>query len=145
MQISNDSVKIYRTTGGNYKRKTTYKRFQFMVSEFQVLLTTIHRSSKRRYNGNFDLHLLPLSKTWKFSKSGNDNYSISGFTAILKRSPNKVMMNTFLPTGLLTVTSFVGFLIPVDIVPGRTALLVTIFLMLVNIRGTEQRLGPQVR
>ena len=29
-------------------------------------------------------------------------------------------------------------------VPGRMALLVTIFLMLVNIRGTEERTGPVV-
>ena len=53
-------------------------------------------------------------------------------------------MNTYLPTGLLTLASFIGFLIPVDMVPGRMALLVTIFLMLVNIRGTEERTGPVV-
>ena len=53
-------------------------------------------------------------------------------------------MNTYLPTGLLTLASFIGFLIPVDMVPGRIALLVTIFLMLVNIRGTEERTGPVV-
>ena len=70
--------------------------------------------------------------------------SLSGFTAILKRSPTPFLMNTYLPTGLLTVASFIGFLIPVDMVPGRMALLVTIFLMLVNIRSTEQRTGPVV-
>ena len=53
-------------------------------------------------------------------------------------------MNTYLPTGLLTLASFIGFVIPVDMVPGRMALLVTIFLMLVNIRGTEERTGPVV-
>ena len=53
-------------------------------------------------------------------------------------------MNTYLPTALLTFASFIGFLIPVDMVPGRMALLVTIFLMLVNIRSTEQRTGPVV-
>ena len=53
-------------------------------------------------------------------------------------------MNTYLPTALVTLASFIGFLIPVDMVPGRMALLVTTFLMLVNIGGTEQRTGPEV-
>ena len=45
---------------------------------------------------------------------------------------------------VLTLASFIGFLIPVEMVPGRMALLVTIFLMLVNIRSTEKRTGPIV-
>ena len=54
-------------------------------------------------------------------------------------------MNTYLPTALLTIASFISFLIPADVVPGRMALLVTIFLiMLVNIRATERRMGPVV-
>ena len=54
------------------------------------------------------------------------------------------MKKTYLPTGLLTMTSFIGFLIPADKVPGRMALLVTIFLMLVNISNTELNRGPVV-
>ena len=42
------------------------------------------------------------------------------------------------------MTSFIGFLIPADKVPGRMALLVTIFLMLVNISNTELNRGPVV-
>ena len=53
-------------------------------------------------------------------------------------------MNIYLPTSLLTTASFIGFLIPVDKVPGRMALLVTIFLMLVNISSTERNEGPVV-
>ena len=107
-------------------------------------MTTIDSKSNSLHDESFDLHLLPLTKDWYFSRSGNDNYSLSGFTAILDRSPNKFLMNTYLPTSLLTIASFIGFLIPVDMVPGRMALLVTIFLMIVNIRSTEQRMGPQV-
>ena len=98
-------------------------------------MTTIDSKSNSLHDESFDLHLLPLTKDWYFSRSGNDNYSLSGFTAILDRSPNKFLMNTYLPTSLLTIASFIGFLIPVDMVPGRMALLVTIFLMIVNIRS----------
>ena len=76
---------------------------------------------------------------------GNETYSKSGFTLVLKRSPTPFFMNVYLPTALLTISSFIGFMIPVDVVPGRMALLVTTFLMLVNISSTERNRGPVVR
>ena len=72
------------------------------------------------------------------------DYPTSGFTIELTRSPTPFYMNTYLPTGLLTLASFIGFVIPVEIVPGRMALLVTTFLMLVNIKSTERYVGPVV-
>ena len=71
--------------------------------------------------------------------------SVSGFVLELERNPIPYLTNTFFPTGLLTMISFIGFVIPVDIVPGRMALLVTIFLMLVNMSTTERSRGPEVR
>ena len=70
---------------------------------------------------------------------------MSGFALELKRTPTPFLINTYLPTGLLTIISFIGFVIPVDLVPGRMALLVTIFLMLVNMSNTERNRGPKVR
>ena len=71
-------------------------------------------------------------------------YPTTGFTVELRRSPAPFYTNTYLPTGLLTLASFIGFVIPVEIVPGRMALLVTTFLMLVNIKSTERYVGPVV-
>ena len=88
----------------------------------QILLTTIaNHNARNLLDESFDLHLDPLKKTWHFSNYENFNYSLSGFQAILERNPNLFLINTFLPTGLLTTTSFIGFLIPVDMVPGRMA------------------------
>jgi uncharacterized membrane protein YphA (DoxX/SURF4 family) len=39
----------------------------------------------------------------------------------------------YLPSGLFVVVSWISFLIPPDIVPGRMALLITLFLVLINI------------
>ena len=72
------------------------------------------------------------------------SYPTTGFTVELRRSPAPFYTNTYLPTGLLTLASFIGFVIPVEIVPGRMALLVTTFLMLVNIKSTERYVGPVV-
>ena len=71
--------------------------------------------------------------------------SSTGFAVFLTRYPYPFFFNTYLPTELLTLISFIGFLVPVDVVPGRTALLVTIFLMLVNISNMVQSRGPVVR
>ena len=97
-----------------------------------------------RNNVKFDLSLEPLATYSFFHKMSNQTYSQTGFTLVLKRSQTTFFMNTYLPTFLLTVMSFMGFLIPVEMVPGRMALIVTLFLMFVNIRSTEQSRGPMV-
>ena len=95
-------------------------------------------------NEKFDIYLSPLLNT-SFQRFGNNQtYSMSGFTFTLDRSITPFFMNIYLPTSLLTIAAFIGFLIPVDMVPGRMALLVTIFLMLVNISSTERNEGPVV-
>ena len=73
------------------------------------------------------------------------NHSLAGIRVTLTRVPYPYFINTYLPTTILTLISFIGFVIPVDKVPGRTALLVTVFLMLVNISGNERNRGPVVK
>ena len=117
---------------------------QTKTSFIQEFITRIEQQYDNLYNAKFDVLLEPLHKTWYLSTNSRNNYSLSGFTAILARSSTPHLLNTFLPSGLLTVASFIGFLIPPEMVPGRMALLVTIFLMLVNIRSIEKRTGPVV-
>ena len=95
-------------------------------------------------NVKFDLSLEPLSTNSFFHKTTHQNYSQTGFTLVLRRSETTFFFNTFLPTFLLTIMSFIGFLIPVELVPGRMSLIVTLFLMFVNIKSTEQSRGPMV-
>ena len=96
----------------------------------------------------FDLSFQPFDKDFKPFNDEDETFkkfSSAGFTLSLSRVPTPFVINTFLPTGLLTLISFIGFVIPVDMVPGRMALLVTIFLMLVNISAMENYRGPVVR
>ena len=97
------------------------------------------RNSSRRYD--WSIAQLPITR-FLF---GKEAFSLIGFLVELKRNTSPFYTNTYLPSGLLTVISFIGFVIPVDMVPGRMALLVTIFLMLVNISTTERNRGPIVR
>ena len=79
-----------------------------------------------------------------FDVDSNETFSLSGFTVYLARSPTPFVMTLMFPTAVLTFTSVISFLIPVDMVPGRMALLVTLFLMLVNISNAEKKRGPVV-
>jgi hypothetical protein len=45
-------------------------------------------------------------------------------------------MKTTKYSGLFVIVSWISFLIPMDVIPGRMALLVTLFLVLVNIFNT---------
>ncbi len=53
------------------------------------------------------------------------------------------VVNEFVPTAMLVVVSWIGFFVPAEMVPGRMALLVTIFLMLVNIANYSAAYRPQ--
>jgi len=61
------------------------------------------------------------------------NYSVAGFEMVLNRKVAHYMITYYLPSSLFVVVSWASFLIPSDDIQGRMALLVTLFLVLVNI------------
>lgn len=61
------------------------------------------------------------------------NYSLAGFEMNLQRHVMSYIITYYLPSGLFVVVSWISHLIPPDIVPGRMALLITLFLVLINI------------
>ena len=63
---------------------------------------------------------------------------------VLNRNSLKYIINYYLPSGLFVLVSWVSFLIPPEIVPGRMTLLVTIFLVLINIFNNVTSNSPNV-
>ena len=98
------------------------------------------------YSDKYDIAYNPLdnNKYSLLTHEGNETFRLTGFMIAFSRSRSPFLMNVYLPTGLLTFISFIAFLIPVNKVPGRMALLVTIFLMLVNISAQEHSIQPMV-
>ena len=89
----------------------------------------------------------------------NSNYSLTGYEMVLSRNSLKYIVNYYLPSGLFVLgnsvtiviiiisllkVSWVSFLIPPEIVPGRMTLLVTIFLVLINIFNNVTSNSPNV-
>ena len=68
--------------------------------------------------------------------SNGGDYSVAGFELILTRKLSRYIIMWYLPSGIFVIVSWISFLIPPEIVPGRMALIITVFLVLVNIFNT---------
>ena len=106
-----------------------------------MVVTITSADNEGLQNEKFDVMIEPLVYKLLVTEA-NETFSLSGFELVMARSLTPFLMNVYIPTYLLTSASFIGFLIPVDMVPGRMALLVTIFLMLVNMSSSERSKGP---
>ena len=73
------------------------------------------------------------------------NYSVAGFEMVLTRKISFYVVTYYLPSGLFVVVSWISFLVNPEVIPGRMTLLVTIFLVLINIFNTIQTNSPKVR
>lgn len=83
---------------------------------------------------DYDIQISPLEEADKMFVGGPlGNYSLAGFEMILQRHVSHYIITYYLPSGLFVVVSWISFLVPPDVIPGRMALLVTLFLVLVNI------------
>jgi len=73
----------------------------------------------------------------------NMNYSVAGFELVLARKMTFYVITYYLPSGLFVVVSWISFLVNPECIPGRMSLLITIFLVLINIYNTIQTNSPQ--
>ena len=93
----------------------------------------------------YEVEFQDLDRNSSVSENTELRYSITGFKMELRRSLKPFVINIYMPTALLVMVSFIGFLIPAEMIPGRMALIVTTFLMLINIENTHRDEGPKVR
>ena len=54
------------------------------------------------------------------------NYSVAGFELTLRRKVSHYIITYYLPSGMFVIVSWISFLVPPEIVPGRMTLLVII-------------------
>ena len=81
-----------------------------------------------------EIRKLPEEKQNYVAITGN--FSVAGFELTLRRKVSHYIITCYLPSGMFVIVSWISFLIPPDIVPGRMTLLITVFLVLVNIFNT---------
>jgi len=93
---------------------------------------------------DYEIKIEPLKDKDKVLDYGSlGNFSLSGFEMVLTRYVSTYIITYYLPSGLFVIVSWISFLIPMDVIPGRMALLVTLFLVLVNIFNTVTTNTPK--
>ncbi|TRY69251.1 hypothetical protein TCAL_16528 [Tigriopus californicus] len=73
---------------------------------------------------------------YQVGEQSPESYSTYGFDLVLIRDQQAHLMRTYLPTGVLVVTSWISFLVDPAVVPGRMAILVTLLLVLINVSNS---------
>lgn len=108
----------------NFTIGTTYPSQRTVIFTFR---TSVFRFGENTYNtDDFNLNILNVN--------GNiDNNTTFGFTIKMQRRLQPFIMECYFPCIAIVVVSQISFLIPLDTVSGRVALLVTQFLTLTNI------------
>ena len=66
----------------------------------------------------------------------NKTQDVSGFDLILKRKPETYILLYFFPSFMMVVTSWINFAVSFEAVPGRLGLLLTLFLMMINMNNS---------
>merc|ERR1712110_169554 len=68
-----------------------------------------------------------------FSLKGKIKWPMIGFNITLVRKPKMFLVATYLPSTIFVVISWMSFVIPPEVYPGRIGLLLTTLLVLINI------------
>ena len=87
-----------------------------------------------------EIRKLPKDKQNYVAITGN--YSVAGFELTLRRKVSHYIITCYLPSGMFVIVSWISFLIPPEVVPGRMALLVTLLLVLINIFNNVTSITP---
>jgi hypothetical protein len=118
----------YYDTEVSYRGAIAYKQekqrpLQYRVKSFKQL------GSRRSIFSDKEYWLT------KYGNLTSANYNYSCFVSRIKleRSIQRHIVRTYLPTSLFVVSSWIGFLIDSDAIPGRIALSVTLLLVLTQI------------
>ncbi|XP_023346797.1 glycine receptor subunit alpha-2 isoform X2 [Eurytemora carolleeae] len=129
------------------------QRCKFQVGSYSYddsKMMFITQSAQYQKNGrntialDYDIEIEPLQPLDMILDYGNlGNFSLSGFEMVLTRYVSTYIITYYLPSGLFVIVSWISFLIPMDVIPGRMALLVTLFLVLVNIFNTVTTNTPK--
>lgn len=78
----------------------------------------------------FEVNLHDLSES---ERTASGNFSVAGFKIEMSRHWRPFINKYFIPCFAMVLVSFVSFIIPPGAIPGRTGLLVTLFLVMITL------------
>jgi len=111
----------------------------FQIGSYFGTVNTVTCSSnfefdeKRQRSLQYFTEIIPLSTEHQNVTLPSGEYAACGFTIGLHRMRMQNLIQVYLPSTMFVMTSWVSFLIKPEVIPGRMALLITLFLVLTNI------------
>ena len=91
-------------------------------------------------NGGYSNYFKGVERNVTFG--GTTLYSFVGFKLMLVRNFSQHILSHYFPSVILVMVSWISFIVPPEVVPGRMALLITLLLVKVNLLGTVIRTQP---
>lgn len=121
----------------------------FQISSYRGTIETISCSSNYFYNETnqrnlqYSIRMAPLPpQSQTFSIRSGFVYKTCGFNIILSRGRSQIFFQVYLTSAMFVIVSWLSFIIKPEVVPGRIALLVTTFLVLVNVFNSAKSQAP---
>jgi len=127
---------------------------KFQVGSYSYEMSKMTFTQSNKVNGyvktknsvvlDYAVEIIPLEGADRILSYGElGNFSVAGFEMVLQRHISHYLITYYLPSGLFVVVSWISFVVPPEVIPGRMALLVTLFLVLVNIFNTVTTNTPK--
>ena len=128
----------------------SYLSFPLHSTDVLLLNAKIDHENIINYAQEFQFEIQPFPKHFFFNENSSDeisqllsgatpkwislakNYSVIGFKITFNRSFSKYFWMYYLPSILVVLMSACSFIIPPNVIPGRMALLVTLFLVQID-------------
>jgi len=121
---------------------------QFQVGSYYDTKETVTCQSyfiydlDRQRNLQHFIQIDKLPAEFKEVSLPSGEYAACGFQVRLVRKQTQFLIQVYLPSFMFVIVSWVSFLIKPEVVPGRMALLVTLFLVLINIFNSVREEAP---
>ena len=106
------------------------------MSEMMTFSLQYLQNWSKQDKANIQYHITFKPVESNITYDGHNFYSVVGFELILKRYYVLHIMSYYIPCTLFVAMSWISFIIPPEVIPGRMTLLITLLLVLVNLFGT---------
>ena len=93
----------------------------------------------RNFNGNLNMafqvrhSIRSPSAEFRLCVLSSECVFNTGFEVTLRRHIGKYVVYNHMPSGLFVCVSWISFVVPIEAIPGRMSLLITLLLVLINI------------
>ena len=124
------------------------QHYPFQVASYFSTEKTVNCSyeytfnQKKQRNLQYAISYDQLPQEYRVLGVLGNRFTACGFLISLHRKRNQIVFQVYLTSMMFVIVSWASFLIDPDVVPGRMGLLVTVFLVLINIFNGAKSSAP---